>query len=271
MVDIPTTTHDDPIRRNYYRPLEIAEAVSNWLFYLGAFASFAPLLIDQTANSKLYAGALVAFVLAVVSMFVIRIAIRLYFFPRAEDARRKEFLSNTFGFDLIHQRTKGYYNNNETDPQKRMGLSVLENLFFTKAILRKMAPTVRAKAFIYLAIWLVVVVWRDTPPDWIATAAQVLFSEEIIAYWLRLEWARDRAERIYDATHRLFQSNPEPDRLFAYAVDSFGDYETGKALGGILQSQKIFDRLNPTLISEWEVVKRGLPALIPCETCSIIN
>ena len=43
-----------------------------------------------------------------------------------------------------------------------------------------MAPVVRAKAFIYLVIWIAVVVWRETPPDWIVTAAQVLFSEEII-------------------------------------------------------------------------------------------
>lgn len=126
-----------------------------------------------------------------------------------------------------------------------------------------MAPGARAKAFIYLVTWLAVLVWRETPLDWIATAAQVLFSEEIIARWLRLEWARGRAERIYDSTHRLFQSNPDPSRLSAYAVDAFGDYETGKALGGILLSQKIFDRLNPTLTAEWTAVKQGLPALNP--------
>jgi hypothetical protein len=122
--------------------------------------------------------------------------------------------------------------------------------FFTKAILRKMAPASRAKAFIYLIAWLAILLWRDTPLDWIATAAHVLFSEEIFARWLRLEWARSRSERIYDATHRLFQSNPAEDRRSAYAVDAFGDYETGKALGGILLSQRIFDRLNPTLTAE---------------------
>lgn len=261
MVNSHVPTRDDPIRKNYFRPLEIAEAASGWLFYLGALASFAPLLIDQTAHPKMYVGALGIFVLIVVSMFITGIATRLYFFPRAEDARRKEFLSNTFGFDLIHHRTMGYYNNNETEPHKRMGLSVLENLFFTKAILREMAPVVRAKAFIYLVIWIAVVVWRETPPDWIVTAAQVLFSEEIIARWLRLEWARSRAERIYDATYRLFQSSPDPNKLYAYAVDAFGDYETGKALGGILLSQKVFDRLNTTLADEWAAVKQGLPAL----------
>jgi hypothetical protein len=262
MANPPAPPRNDPIQADYFRPLETAESASSWLFYLGAFASFAPLLIDRTAHPKLYQGALVVFVLAVVLVFITGTAIRLYFFPRAEDARRKEFLSNTFGFDLIHQRTTGYYNNNETDPHKRMGLLVLENLFFTKAILREMAPAVRAKAFIYLFAWLGVLLWQDIPLDCIAAAAQVLFSEEIIIRWLRLEWLRSRSERIYDGIHRLFQSNPAADKLFAYAVDAFGDYESGKTLGGILLPQKIFDRLNPTLTAEWEMVKKGLPALI---------
>lgn len=145
MVNLTVPTREDPIRKNYFRPLEIVELASGWLFYLGALASFAPLLIDQTAHSKLYAGALAIFVLIVVSMFITSIATRLYFFPRAEDARRKEFLSNAFGFDLIHQRTTGYYNNNETDPHKRMGLSVLENLFLRRQFFRRWPPALGPK------------------------------------------------------------------------------------------------------------------------------
>jgi len=261
MVNTQTPPRKDPIRTTYFRPLEIIEAVSGWFFYLGAVASLAPLLIDKTTYPKLYSGALGVFVLTVIVIFVTGNATRLYFSPRAEDARRKDFLSNTFGFDLIHQRTTGYYNNQESNIYKRMCLSVLENLFFTKAILREMAPIARAKAFIYLGAWLIVVIWREMPLDWIATAAQVLFGEEILTRWLRLEWSRSRAERIYDATHRLLQSNSDPNRLPAYAVEAFGDYEAGKALGGILLSQKIFDHLNPTLTLEWERVKLGLPIL----------
>lgn len=260
MANSTQPNRDDPIRRNYFRPLEVAESISGWLFYLGAAISFAPLVINQINHPKLYSGALVAFSTIVVMIFIAGNATRLYFFPRAEDARRKEFISNTFGFDLIHHRTTGYYNNDETDPQRRMGLSVLENLFFTKTILRKMAPFARAKVLIYALAWLVVVLYRETPSDWIATAAQVIFSE-ILSRWLRLEWARARAERIYDASHRLFQSSPDPNRLFPYALEAFGEYETGKALGGILLSQSVFQKNNQVLSAEWELVKRGLPVL----------
>jgi hypothetical protein len=195
--------------------------------------------------------------------FIINMTNRLYFFPRAEDARRKEFLSNAFDFDLLHERTHGYYNNDEKDPIRRIGVLTLENLFFSKAILHKMAPSIRAKAFAYFLAWIAAALWRDLPQDWVLAAAQVIFSEEIISRWLRLEWARNRAENIYSFTHRLYQMNPQQDKLAAYAIAAFADYESGKTLAGILLSSKIFTKYNKTLSAEWEIVKSGLPLTPP--------
>lgn len=259
MANPPTPSRQDPIRENHYKPLERSETTATWIFYIGAVASFAPLFLEQKSSPKLYNAAIALFALLVICNFLISIANRLYFFPRAEDARRKEFLSNTFQFNLIHERTTGYYNNNETNPLRRIGVSALENLFFSKAILRRMAPVVRTKAILYFVLWIGAALWRDTPLDWVSTAAQVVFSEEIISRWLRLEWARNRAENIYASTHSLYQLNPPQDKLAAYAISAFVDYESGKALGGILLSEAIFDKYNASLTSEWEIVKAGLP------------
>lgn len=263
MANTPAPPRQDPIRENHYKPLERSELAASWIFYVAALASFVPLLLDQKSSPKLYNAAITFFALLVICNFLISIANRLYFFPRAEDARRKEFLSNTFQFNLIHERTTGYYNNNETDPLRRIGVSALENLFFSKAILRRMAPAIRAKAVLYFVLWVGAALWRDTPLDWISTVAQVVFSEEIISRWLRLEWARNRAENIYASTHSLYQLNPPQDKLAAYAISAFVDYESGKALGGILLSKAIFDECNAALTAEWEIVKAGLPLKSP--------
>jgi hypothetical protein len=263
MANNPTSNRQDPIRENHYKPLERSELASTWIFYIAAVASFGPLLLDQRSSPKLYSAAIALFALLVVCNFILSIANRLYFFPRAEDARRKEFLSNTFRFNLIHERTTGYYNNSETDPLRRLGISALENLFFSKAILRRMAPAVRTKAALYFALWITAALWRDTPLDWLSTAAQVVFSEEIISRWLRLEWARNRAENIYASTHSLYQLNPPQDKLTAYAISAFADYESGKSLGGILLSKAIFEECNAQLTAEWEIVKAGLPLRTP--------
>jgi len=258
-----TSARIDPIRENHYRPLERSELVATYIFYVGGAVSFAPLFLNTTAYPRLYPAAIALFVVLVIANFLIGITNRLYFFPRAEDARRKEFLSNAFNFDLIHERTSGYYNNDEAEPLRRIGLSTLENLFFSKSILRKMAPEARAKALVYFIAWIAAALWRETPLDWVSTAAQVIFSEEIISRWLRLEWARNRAENIYESTHRLFQLNPPGDKLAAYSISALVDYESGKALGGILLSKKAFDENNKSLSAEWDVVKAGLPLSAP--------
>lgn len=249
----------DPIQSGYYRPLKHSELVAAYLFYLGGIASFFPIFIEQKIHPVLYSTALIAFVILVVFNFIICNANRLYFFPRAEDARRKELLSNAFNFDLTHERTSGYYNNNETDPIRRIGLSTLENLFFSKSILRKMAPSVRTMAIAYFMMWITALLWRDIPLDWISTAAQVIFTEEIISRWLRLEWARNRTEYIFDMMHHLYQLNSTQNKISAYVIAAFSDYESGKMLSGILLSQRIFNSENKALSAEWEIVKAGLP------------
>lgn len=115
----------------------------------------------------------------------------------------------------------------------------------------------------YFFVWIVAILWRETPLDWLSTAAQVIFSEEIISRWLRLEWARNRVETIYESSHSLFQQNPPKDKLTAYTIAALVDYESGKALGGILLSQKLFNENNKSLSAEWEVVKAGLPLATP--------
>lgn len=248
----------DPIRSKYYRPLERAEAIASWLFYLGAAFSLAPLIVDKQRYATPYSAVLVTSVLLVVSIFILGLATRLYFAPRAADARRREFLSNAFGIDLTHDRTAGYYNNDEAEPLPRMGMAVLENAFFSKSILLTMLPGERARVAVYVALWLLLALWRDTPLDWIATSAQVLFSEEIIAKWLRMESLRMRCEHVYQDVYRLYQSKPDPKTKAAMAVDAFGDYETAKAAGCITLSSRLFEKLNPSLTEEWSKIRAAL-------------
>lgn len=252
------TNRQDPIRDKYYRPLELAEIVSTWIFYVGAILSFATLSVDSKVHPDLYHGILTSFVLVIVVYFAIGVLSRYYLFPRAEDARRKEFLSSVYGVELIHQRTVGYYNNNEKDVNKKLLLTVLENSFFSKSILRSMLIRERVRLLCYVVFLSGAVVWRSTPLDWIVAGTQMLFSEEILTRWIRLEWLRIRAESIFDKTRLLVQSKPSAKVMQPMALQAFGEYECGKALGGILLSEKIFEKNNKSLTEDWQRVKQGL-------------
>lgn len=248
----------DPIRRNYYRAVQIAENSSDCLFLLCALLSFCPLLIDNNQNPQAYEDALLLFGMSVVVLFILGIILRLHLVPRAEDKRRQDFFGSACNVSLTYQKTDGYYNNDFTDAMKRMAAQVLENSLFTKEITFRMAWHERIKASAYLLLWLVLLHFRRTDLGWIVAASQAIFSEQILSKWLRLEWLRVRAEKTFDDVFRLFQSRLDEIQFTAGALNSVSMYESAKATASITLSSRIFDDLNPDLSSEWNTIRESL-------------
>jgi hypothetical protein len=59
-------------------------------------------------------------------------------------------------------RPVGHYNNTETDPVRRLGVIVMENSCFSKAIALKMLPWERVRICAYVILFLIVVFYRKT-------------------------------------------------------------------------------------------------------------
>lgn len=244
----------DNIGEIYYQPLAQISKYSDRLFCITATLSIGVLLIDKAANPKLYDLLQILFAIGVILGFGAGLAVRLYWAPRAEDKRRQDLLSNAFDVPLVHNQPSGYYNNDQTNSIKRLAAALLENSLFSKTIARHMLKAVRIRTGVYVIVWLVALMNRSTDLGLIATVAQAVFSEQIISQWLRLEWLRMRFERVYENIYQLIQTTTSynRDEFRARVVESFGYYETGKAYGGIILSENIFKRMNPTLSQEWE-------------------
>ncbi len=248
----------DPIGDQYFSPVRVADEVSGWLFYIAALLSFATLLVDKKEMPRIYDIVQALFVLSVIAVFVIGIVIRLYLTPRAEDMRRKDLLSKAFSVPLTHEQTTGYYNNNQTNPIRFLGVAYMENSFFSKAVLLKMAKWERLKISIYITCFLIAVLNRSTDLAFAATAAAAIFSEQILSRWFRMEWLRSRCESTYNDLNSLFQSSPNSTTLQAKVLEAATFYETGKANAAITLSESVFFKLNPTLSNEWERIKKML-------------
>lgn len=251
-------SRSDPIRARYYDAVDLADKSSDWLFYVGATLSIVALLVEKQAHPIVYDWVLIFFAVAVVALFAIGLVSRLYLTPRAEDKRRQDFFSSACGVSLTHEKTDGYYNNDLTEPIKRMAAQVLENSHFSKAIALRMAKFERAKVAAYALIWLVCLLNRQTDLGIVVAASQAVFSEQVFSRWLRLEWLRMRFEKTYDDVYRLFHSRPAAPKFNAMTLDSLGMYETAKANGAITLSSRVFHQLNAELSIEWERIKAEL-------------
>jgi hypothetical protein len=250
----------DTVGDNYYKPLELAETIGGWLFWIVSALSILTLFVDKVAYSLVFDILQIVFLVFALLFFVQGQAQKMYFFPRAEDKRRQELLSNSFGVSLTNEETVGYYNNDQTNPLKRLAASIMESTFFTREIVRKMLIGQRAKILGYLVVYVVVISSRSTNLELLAMAAQVLFSEDIISRWLRMEWLRFRSEQVYENFHRLFSSNQSFSRVAAQsqAIDLFSFYETTKATAAILLSSPVFHLHNARLTQEWDQIRGRL-------------
>jgi hypothetical protein len=227
---------------------------------LVAALSILALAVERITYPRLYDLVQGAFVVGVLALFFLGLGVRLYWTPRADDKRRQNLLSNSFAVALTHEQTSGYYNNDQTNPLRRLCASLLENSFFSKNVTLKMAHGERIRVAVYALIWIVALLNRATDLALAAAMAQAVFSEQIISRWVRLEWLRMRFERTYEHLYRLVQTttNFNKEEFRVRVLEAFGEYETGKGYGGITLSAKIFERLNPSLSLEWAEIRKTL-------------
>jgi len=248
----------DPIREKFFGPLEIAETTSDVLFGLSFVLSIVVWLVDEKMYPSLNAVLQITFLVAAVVSFVLGHVIRVYLMPRALDNRLRDFVSAAFGVPLSHVQTVSYYNNDQVEPLRKLAAQVFENSLFSKENASQMARTNRVTTSVYVLLFIVAVLNRSSTLAFTAILAQAVFSEQIISRCIRMEWMRMRFEKTYADLYRLFQSDPEPKIFNAMALESFSGYEAAKALGGITLSSKNFDRINPALSKEWELVRATL-------------
>ncbi|MCG7947317.1 MAG: hypothetical protein N0C84_13320 [Candidatus Thiodiazotropha taylori] len=241
----------------YYSPIANCDGWAKGLFFVSAILSIVIPYPSLFPYPLLEAGVKIAFVLSVIIHSVLVHFNGLYLIPRAESLRRRQLLSDAFGVPLTSEKTQLYYNNEISPSVLKLGGNVLENSFFAKNVCGEMAANERIKILIYSVLWLMAILNRSTDLSLLLTLTQVLFSSEVIIYWLKIEVLRSRNETTYDRLYSLFLNKrvSEDQNMTAGILDSFAFYEASKASASIKQSTKIFNRLNPGLTKQWEKIR----------------
>lgn len=259
----------DTVGDRYYKPVQASECLGALLFWGSGILSICAVFTDgrmltdflgeneSSATSELIN---VLFPVFVVALFIHGIAHRLYFLPRAEEARRVNFLSDGYDVSLSDEQTEGYYNNKFDGSVQRLAANCMESAFFTAVISKSMLKSIRTWSALYLIVYFILLVSRRTDIEMIEVAAGVVFSEAVLSNWLRCEFLRHRSEDVYDRLRRLFADNPSTRNVHwrARAHESILRYETTKAIAAISLSSKHYRRLNDSLSADWNQRRTSL-------------
>lgn len=246
----------DPIRDKYFKPIETVENCSSGIFALSALLSIAAAVVPEAPNPQVFNWLQVSFLISVIVLFVLDQTTRLYLSPRGADARALDFFSRAYGQTLSHERTNEYYNSATATPVESIAAQTFENSLFTKEIANRMFRAAIPMAGTYLVVWLGAVLYRDTPLTLLATCAQVVFGEQIIAKLLKLMWLKARCEQVFDDLTHIFAAGVQNPTFAARTMMTYIKYESAKAVAGITLSSKIFEKVNPGLSATWDHLKR---------------
>jgi hypothetical protein len=244
----------------YYKPIDFWNAWVHRIFWITACFSVAVLFYDSIPVPSIKEILSILFLVGVISHLGITLYLRLHLIPIAEEKRRRQLLSNSFGVYLTPEKTIKYYNNQITPSIKKLGANVLENAFYAKSVCGKMAANARVKVCFYFIIWIIVLLSRETPLDLLVAITQTVFSGEIIINFFSLEILRRKNEELYNELYKAFLNKIDFDSPSGIAciLDSFASYESAKASASLKQSSKIFFELKPQLDKEWDEIKEKL-------------
>ncbi|ORX75833.1 hypothetical protein BCR32DRAFT_249217, partial [Anaeromyces robustus] len=134
----------------------------------------------------------------------------IYFKNVAENERRKSFIKESFNVNITKRVTHKYYNNEEKDSVKKMGINCFENLFFTKYIAKKMLVTESLKVFIIVLLHTILLI-QVKDLELLVLITQTVFSSEYLFKYIKFVYFIVQVSRIYAKMFDMFITNPRID------------------------------------------------------------
>lgn len=112
--------------------------------------------------------------------------------------------------NITKRVTHKYYNNEEKDSVKKMGINCFENLFFTKYIAKKMLVTESLKVFIIVLLHTILLI-QVKDLELLVLITQTVFSSEYLFKYIKFVYFIVQVSRIYAKMFDMFITNPRID------------------------------------------------------------
>ena len=177
----------------------------------------------------------------------------IYFKNIAENERRKGLIKHSFHVNITKRKTKMYYNNNEQESIRKMGIDCFENTFFTKFIVNKMMITESIKVFVIILIYIILLI-EVTNTEFLVLITQTIFSSEYFFKFIKFCYFKLQVSRINEKFYDMFVLNPPNDEniMIVKILDASMDYECLKFYCKISLSSRVYKKYKDKLTDEWE-------------------
>lgn len=198
-------------------------------------------------------------IVCLIVYFIIDSIVEYVLFPNAEDIRKSDFISNSWGIITTSKPSEQYYSNDEINfGLYKMTLNLFENSFFSYNVSKSM---LLKKIIItsFFAVLIIVISYYGFKSVPIAIPLlQVIFSTMILGDLIKLLIFINRVKRVFDNWELLFIHNDFAKDTSKYQSEIYKNwlyYESTLARTQITLSNAKFNELNQRLSHEWNQIK----------------
>lgn len=203
----------------------------------------------------------IVFTCLTILLFILTGLIDFYLLPGAERKTRCDFFDNAFGSKFISSKnSEEYYTNDELEKGiYKMAVNLFESILFTLTISKKMIiRRAISSAFLFTIVLVLVFYGLKDTYSYFILFLQALLSTYFIGGFTKLIFFVIRNNSYFEELKLLFSNEDfkaNVKRYEAHIIRLYSDYESNKGWGNIILSNKIYEKVNPILIKEWEEMK----------------
>lgn len=172
---------------------------------------------------------------------------------RAERQKRLDLYDNSFGTKLSETHSEGYYSNDDVTPgYMKLAVNNFESVFFTYRIMKEdLCCTITKAIFICILFVCVAVLGLQ---NIFVLLIQISLPITIVVESIRYAVTEARVEEIYMEYRKLFEK--KDSMRDADILNQLVNYTATLTAGGVLLSNRTYNRLNVSLSKEWEIIKK---------------
>ena len=246
-----------------YNPHKMTANVRQFIeyaFYSVFILSVAYELIPFSKNLEIVKTVIA--IINTISIFVffgLEIIVEFVLYPHSEQRRRDDFIDNSFGSNFSPANSIEYYDNEEL----KQGLyktasNLFENCFFTYSlnqeltIKRIIVPTIVLISVFVSAFF----GFKNSPIA--QSILQILFSANVLGLLVKHLILINKLNSIRDNWIVLFQNENFKSETSKYQANIYRNWLAYETLLSRIQPnipQKVFDKMNPILTTEWNKMK----------------
>ncbi|ORX43895.1 hypothetical protein BCR36DRAFT_459213, partial [Piromyces finnis] len=232
-----------------FKRVDTLENITDFLFYINLVVSGITIIEFEYQDLFFIINILTSLTYILLTNFN-----DIYYKNVAENERRKVFIKDSFNVAITDKTTsRDYYNNEEKESIKKMGLNTFENVFFTKFIVKKMTIFESLKAFVIIVLFVFLLV-EVKNLEFLVLITQTVFSSEHLFKYVKFCYFKLHVVRIYRKLREVFVVNPPSNEnvFIVNILDSTMDYECLKFYCKVSLSFRIYKKYNEKLNKEWD-------------------